>query len=140
MRRVAKWGIAGVVGFLVACGGSPQTPLTAQAALDAFKAAGINVSNVQPITPDPNAPLPRSFKENVSFEAPGSAPAGKGGQIFVCDTKANCDAIFAYYDALKGLAGPYLYRDPSGLVVAQLNSGMTPDAAKKFQDALQGMK
>jgi hypothetical protein len=63
----------------------------------------------------------------------------KGGQYFICDTKQNCDAIFAYYDALKALAGPYTYQSGSGLVVVQLNSELTPDAAAKVADALKGV-
>lgn len=44
---------------------------------------------------------------------------------------------FPKYDALKALAGPYVYQSPSGTVVAQLNSGLTPDEAKKFEQAIQ---
>ena len=67
---------------------------------------------------------------------------GRGGQkehMCACDTKKNCDAIYAYYDALKALAGPYVYQSPSGTVVAQLNSGLTPDEAKKFEQAIKSL-
>lgn len=117
---------------LSACGSVAAAP-TGQGVLDAFTAAGISVTNVRPNTLDPSSPVPRSFTENLAFEAPGLAPAGKGGQVFICDTKKNCDALYAYFDALKALAGPYLYQNPGGRVVVQLNSGMTPDAAAKFE-------
>jgi hypothetical protein len=62
-----------------------------------------------------SAPVPKSYIAHQAFEIPSVAP--KGGQFFVCDTKKNCDAIYAYYDALKALAGPYMYQSPSGTVV-----------------------
>lgn len=71
----------------------------------------------------------------TAFEVPSVAP--KGGQVFVCSTKQNCDAIYAYFDALKALAGPYLYRSPSGAVVAQLNSGLDAATADTFKAAIE---
>jgi hypothetical protein len=63
----------------------------------------------------------------------------RGGQFFICDTKQNCDAIFAYFDALKALAGPYLYQSPSGTVVVQLNSGLSPEEAFKYEAAVKAL-
>ncbi len=57
--------------------------------------------------------------------------------MFVCDTKKNCDAIYAYFDALKGLAGPYLYQSPGGMVVVQMNSGLMPETGTKFEEAVK---
>ena len=42
--------------------------------------------------------------------------------------------------ALKALSGPYLYRNPDGRVVVQLSSDLPPDAAARFQTALQNVK
>ena len=122
------------VSVLVACG---SEPLTAQAVIDKFNQAGLDVRDVQIETRDPDSPLPNSFKERLSFSIPEVAP--KGGQIFVCDTKKNCDAIYAYFDALKGLAGPYLYQSTNGRVVIQLNSGLTPETAAKFENILKSL-
>ncbi|HWX02493.1 hypothetical protein [Collimonas sp.] len=86
----------------------------------------------------PGALQPQSFDENIAFAIDEVAP--QGGQIFICSTKRNCDAIYAYYDALISLAGPYLYRSRDGKVVAQLNSGLRPDTAKAFESALKKLK
>jgi hypothetical protein len=137
---VRRSGIISVVLFLVACGGAPAATPTAQSVIDAFKAAGVNVTNIKPNDLDAQAPVPRSFKDQAGFELPDIAPAGTGGQVFVCDTKKNCDAIYAYYDALKALAGPYLYQSPDGRVIAQLNSGLKPDDAAKLEAVITGMK
>lgn len=122
---------------LVACGGTSAPP-SAQSVLDAFKAAGLVVNNPQAPARDATSPLPNTYKERMTFEVPG-AHAGKGGQVFTCDTKKNCDALYAYFDALKGLAGPYLYQSPSGLVVAQMNSGLTPDVAAKYEAVIKAL-
>lgn len=127
-----------LVALLAACGGAPAATVSGQSVIDALKAAGIQVENVKPGVLPADTPVPRSFKENITFTIPRLGD--KGGQIFVCDTKQNCDAIFKYYDALKALAGPYLYQSPSGTVVAQLNSGLTPDEAKQFDQVIGGLK
>lgn len=122
---------------LAACG-APAAPLTASSVVEAFKGAGLDVSNVQPGVREADSPVPNSFREFNTFTIASVAP--RGGQVFVCDTKQNCDAIYAYFDALKALAGPYLYQSPNGLVVAQLNSGLTPDEARKFETVIAGLK
>ena len=106
-------------------------PLTARQVIDRFNAAGLGVSDVTVAERDPDSPLPNSYQERLRFTVAEVAPAG--GQVFTCDTKRNCDALFAYFDALVALAGPYLYQSPDGLVVAQLNSGLTPATAAQFE-------
>jgi hypothetical protein len=125
--------------LLVACGAAaPAGPPTAQAVVDAMNAAGLGLSDVVAPERDPDSPLPNSYRERLEFTIAEVAP--DGGQVFVCDTRQNCDAIHAYYDALKALAGPYLYQSPNGLVVAQLNSGLAPETAAKFQAVVEGFK
>jgi hypothetical protein len=118
----------------VACS---SKPLTAQDVIDKFNAAGLNVKDIQQEERDPDSPLPNSYKERLSFSIPEVAP--NGGQVFVCDTKKNCDALYAYFDALKALAGPYLYQSPNGTVVIQLNSGLMPDTAAKFEESMNSL-
>jgi hypothetical protein len=119
--------------LLVSCGGAPAAP-TGQSVLDKFKAAGIAIT---PATPAGGDAIPKSYLERMSFTIDSIAPAG--GQVFICDTKKNCDAIYAYFDALKALAGPYLYQSPGGTVVAQLNSGLSPTEATKFDQVIQSL-
>lgn len=78
----------------------------------------------------------QGFKQRFEFSIPEVAP--KGGQMFVCNEKKDCDPIFAYYDSLKGLAGPFLYQSPKGVVVLQLNSGLKEETAKKLEKAISG--
>jgi hypothetical protein len=118
---------------LAACGGAPAV----SAAQVAEKLTTAGATNIHDEVIDASAPVPKSYIAHQAFEIASVAP--KGGQFFVCDTKKNCDAIFAYFDALKALAGPYTYQSPSGTVVAQLNSGLTPDEAAKFEAAIKGL-
>lgn len=132
MRHVFVFALLTFV--LSACGGAPAT-VTAQGVLDQFKAAGLSVENVKPGQRAEGTPAPNSYKENLTFTI--ASLGDKGGQVFVCDTKRNCDAMFAYFDALKALAGPYLYQSTSGTVVVQLNSGLTPDEAAKYEQVIK---
>lgn len=130
MRRV--W-IVFLVLALAACGGAPA--VTAAQVAEKFTAAG--ATNIHDEVIEASSPVPKSYIAHQAFEIASVAP--KGGQFFICDTKKNCDAIFAYYDALKALAGPYTYQSPSGTVVAQLNSGLTPAEAAKFEQAITSL-
>jgi hypothetical protein len=134
MRTIILLSIAAL---LVACGGCAPPP-TAQKVLDDFKAAGLPVENVTTPPRDPSAPLPNSYTERLTFTVP--ALGDKGGQVFVCETKQHCGALYAYFDGLKGLAGPYLYQSPNGLVVAQLNKGHDAATAAKYQAVIEGYK
>lgn len=113
------------------------TVISAQSVVDMFIEAGFNLTDIHTPEHEAGSPLPHSYDEWLRFTLPEVAP--KGGQVFVCRSKTNCDALYAYFDMLKGMAGPYLYQSPSGLVVAQLNSGLTPDTAAKFQEIVEGI-
>ena len=76
--------------------------------------------------------VPQSYTTHAKFMY-----EGKTGQAFICDTKKNCDAIYAYFDILKGLAGPYTYQSDSGLVVIQLNSSLTPEQGAAAAEAIK---
>lgn len=126
--------------ILAGCTAAPTptpAPLTAQAVIDLFLAAGLEVTDVRSVERDPDSPLPNSYQGRLRFTIAEVEP--NGGQVLVCDTKRNCDALYAYFDALIALAGPYLYQSPDGLVVAQLNSGLSPATAEQFQKIVEGL-
>jgi hypothetical protein len=106
--------------------------------VDKLIAAGLEISGVNPGERQEGSPLPNSYREHLEFAIAEVAP--KGGQIFVCDEKRLCDALYAYFDMLKGLGGPYYYQSAGGTVVAQLNSGLTPDTAAKFKEIVEGLQ
>lgn len=128
---------------LAACGSAPSSAVTAQSVIDRFKEFDPTITNIEPRDRETDSPLPNSWKEDLLFDVPAlgqdAQGEGKGGQVFVCDTKKNCDAIFAYFDALKALAGPYLYQSPNGTVVVQLNSGLAPEEAAKYEAVVKAL-
>jgi hypothetical protein len=119
--------------ILTACGGAPA--VTVQLVTDKLTALGAR--NIREETFPPETPIPRSFIAHRAFEIPSVAP--KGGQFFLCDTKRNCDAIYAYFDAFKALGGSYLYQSPGGTVVVQLNSGLMPAEAATYEAAVKAL-
>jgi len=112
--------------------------INAQSVVDMFVAAGFDLTDIHTPEHEAGSPLPHSYDEWLRFTLSEIAP--KGGQVFVCRSKQNCDALYAYFDALKGLGGPYYYQSAGGTVVAQLNSGLTPDTAAKFQEIVEAIE
>lgn len=119
---------------------SRSEPITAESVIDAFKVAGIEltVTEINPFI-EASSPLPRSFHDHIVFTDAILVAQGvdHGGQIFVCDEPKHCQALQAYFDAFIALAGPYTYTSSSGLVVAQLNSGFTPEQAARYEAVLE---
>jgi len=113
----------------------PVASVNADTVLSAFGSAGIQVKNVDRNPQiEQDSPLPRSFREHTAWR--DALLDNKGGQLFVCDTRELCASIAAYFQMLTGLAGPYIYTSPSGVVVIQLNSSFTPDQAARYKTVL----
>lgn len=121
---------------LLLLGCNAAEPVTAQEVFDRFVAAGLDVTAEEP-EETTGGMMPKSFKERFLFSVPEVAP--RGGQILVCDTKRNCDALVAYLGAWLAVVGPYVYQSPSGLVVVQINSGLTPDHAARFEAIVKAL-
>lgn len=110
---------------------------TSDAVLEAFANAGIEISNIDrapQLVAD--SPLPRSFRHHVAWH--DALLGDKGGQLFICDSPDLCSAIASYFQMLSGMAGPYIYTSPNGLIVVQLNSGFNPDQAARYRAVLDG--
>lgn len=118
---------------LTACGGAPGPP-TAQSVVDAIEASGVGLSDVNAPEREPDSPLPNSYDEHLQFTMDEVAP--KGGSVYVCKTKQNCDALYAYFDMFRGLVGPYLFQSKDGTVVVQLNSGLSAETGAKVAAAI----
>jgi hypothetical protein len=123
--------------LLVMVGCSADTKVSAQGVAKQFEDLGL-ITDIRDGERREGSPVPNSYKEHVEFVVNEVAP--RGGQVFVCDTKRNCDALYAYFDALVAIGGPYYYQSPSGTVVAQLNSGLTPDTAAKFEAVVNALR
>ena len=83
---------------------------------------------------DPQAAWPDRYKEHATFSVLDAAPCE--GQVFICDTANDCDAIYEYFNALKLSDGSYLYKSKSGYAVMQLDGGLAPEEATKLGDTI----
>ncbi|ATF75304.1 hypothetical protein [Pasteurella multocida] len=115
--------------LLAACG---DKAITTEDLVSTMKASGVEINDVKDLKNDEFAV--KGFKDRFGFSIPEVAP--KGGQAFICDQKEQCTPVYTYFDALKGLAGPYLYQSPNGKVVLQLNSKLSVETAKKLEQAI----
>ncbi len=106
--------------------------------LSALKKAKIEVNDIKIEKHEQGSPLPNSYEERISFSLKSVAP--KGGQFFVFSKAKYADYIYFYYDALKALAGPYLYKSKDGLIVAQLNSGLSVMEAEKIEELMNSFE
>lgn len=129
--------LIGLLIVLAGCAGAPAVQVTGQSVAAAVKAAGVDISDVQALAQGADEPTPNTYADRVSFAIAEVAP--KGGQVFVCADKAKCDTIFTYFNAMQALAGPYLYQSDGGRVVAQLNSGLSPETAAKVEAAIKAL-
>lgn len=102
--------------------------------LDLFTKAGLEISSVTYTAPKPKSLLPNKYIERWEFVIAEVAP--RGGQIFVCETKADADVLIEYFLSFSALTGPNLFQSPNGLVVAQLNSGLSPATAVVFETVI----
>jgi hypothetical protein len=135
--RIRTFAVGLAVALLLAgCGDAGAPAITGQGVLNQFRAAGLQIENIKPAGNEMKQ-VPQGYKENLAFTTPSLGD--KGGQVFVCDVKAGCDAIYAYFDGMKALAGPYLYQSPSGMVVVQLNSGLDPAEAARYEAVIRGL-
>lgn len=129
--------------LLTACGAStPEptatpTPLGAQVVIDAFVAAGLEVSEAEPAGRPEAMPDIYQFQERMTFTIAEVAP--KGGHVFTCELRPHCDLLMEFYKAFETLGGPHYYQSPNGLVVAQLNNGLTTETAEKFEQVIKGL-
>ena len=100
-------------------------------------AAGLSLTDIRPGERPADSTVPNSYQEHLVFTVTEVAP--NGGQVFVCDTKKNCDALVAYFNALIAQIGPYVYQSPTGTVVVQLHSNLRADRAAQFEQVVAAL-
>lgn len=127
MSRLPGYFSMMLVLLLAACWG-PQ--MTAQTVVDKFSAAGLAIGRVAAIAPQPGDGLPAAYREQVQFEIPEITP--RGGKIFVCERKPDCDAISQVVQERASATWPYRYQSPDGTVVVLLPKNLSAATAEKF--------
>ena len=93
---------------------------------------------VKDITSEEMGMMKAPFKQRFSFILESVKP--KGAQLFICENKADGDAIFTYYDALKAFGGTNLFQSKDGKLVLQMNSEVEKEEAEKFKAKIEGFR
>src|SRR5262245_38983448 len=75
--------------------------------------------------------VPKNYTGWQFFEVP-SLHSGRGGQMFVCDTQKDCDAIYKALTQPRLYIG-YVYQSPTGRVVVQLDGMVDCAQATKYE-------
>jgi hypothetical protein len=103
--------------------------------VEALQASDIGIIDVAIEDPKASESLPKGFDHHIVLTLEEVAP--KGGQFFICQQKAACQALAVYFEALAFLAGPHRFSSPSGHVFAQLNSEVSEETAEDIRAVIE---
>jgi len=135
-HKICRFSIFTLILFLISCGKKEDVAiqrLGTQEVLAALKNAG--ATNIKQQERETESMRSNAFREAYDFEISEVSP--KGGQVIFFDDPSHGESMFAYYDALKAIAGPYLYITADNTILLQMNSGLKPETAKKFAKILE---
>jgi hypothetical protein len=109
--------------------------VTGDDVVQAFKAAGLEAENTQPMTKDDYGAAPY-LCTGTRFYIP-SLGENKGGRILVCDNAADRDAMANFYTELgQSSALFFSWVFVKGNVVVQINGDLPEEQAIKYEAAI----
>ena len=77
------------------------------------------------------------FTEKVEFEIRGH---NRGGQIFLCSSRSECNDLYNYFTNLGFLSQPFVYKSSDGKMVAQINSETPSKIVEKFEEVVTDIR
>ena len=77
------------------------------------------------------------YTEKVEFEIRGH---NKGGQIFLCSSRSECNDLYNYFTNLGFLSQPFVFKSSDGKMVAQLNDETPSRIVEKFEEVVTGIR
>lgn len=107
-------------------------PLTGQQVIDRLIAAGLEVTDVGELGRPEGMPEHYQFTERLGFTT-----EGKGGQVYVCETRPHCDLLMEFFRALEAFGGTYYYLSGDGLFIVQLNQELPEETAERFREIVE---
>lgn len=81
---------------------------TSQDAIDAFIAAGLEAESPEPVDPNDQSPLPKTFVEAQRFFIP-SLGEDRGGRVFSFANQRELDIVRDYYEAFTGALASWVF-------------------------------
>ncbi len=121
--------------MLAACG-APD--ITAQAVVDQFSAADLEVGRTALISPQPGEEMASLYREHMQFEVAEVSP--RGGKVFVCDRPADCNEIVQTIAEQAGDRWPYRYQSSAGTVVVLLPANLSAETADSFAAVVNNLQ
>jgi hypothetical protein len=77
------------------------------------------------------------YTEKVEFEIRGH---NKGGQIFLCSSRSECNDLYNYFTNLGLLSQPFVFKSSDGKMVAQLNDQTPSKIVEKFEEVVTDIR
>jgi hypothetical protein len=125
---------------------SKSTPKTAtkprlsvKKILQQFVKNGVPIIQAKRVKKNPKELLPTTFDQHYRF-IDKTLKNNKGGQIFVCLSKTDCNPVYDYFKNIGAFAGPYLYRSQGGRIVLLLDSQNPKAHAQKYAKILASLR
>lgn len=134
MKVAASVLVAGLFASVTAT--ANQGVVSQEELIEALQASDIGVINVSIKDPQASESLPKGFDHHFVLTLEEVAP--KGGQFFICQQEADCQALAVYFEALAFLAGPHRFTSSSGHVFAQMNSDVSEETAETVRAVMEG--
>jgi hypothetical protein len=134
MRSSIIIGILGLLFVITACGTPTAPTLTPEAVLNAFEAAGLNVTDITTTDIIPAAianalPTCSGARFNVEGE--------QGARVIICSDRADAERLATYYETLGNenpLFFSHVHRDQG--VVLQMNGSLPAELFQQYVAAL----
>ena len=135
MKRYAMLLVLALV--LVSCTSSGQSSLTMDQAMQAFRDAGLECENPQPVSKTDDSPLPKTFVEAKRCVVP-SVDADHGLRVFAFDNEHDLKMVQDYYEGFTGVFGSYVYvRDN---LLFQTSVSMPKELAEQYREVLESFQ
>ncbi|MCA9872607.1 MAG: hypothetical protein KC441_03105 [Anaerolineales bacterium] len=123
--------------IVTACGGA-NAAHTPDDVISAFRAAGLEAENAQPLTRDDYGAAPY-VGQGVRFLIP-SLCADCGGRVFALDNQKDLESVKTYYDALgESNALFFSWTFAKDNILVQINGDLDETTARQYETALNGL-
>jgi len=135
--RIVLW-VVGLMPVLVACGGS-SADFTAQDAVDAFNAAGLEVVSPRPMTKDDYGLAPMVATEGIHFLIPSLGSGG--GRIMAFDSQGDLEKTKEFYVTMGEESAIFFsWVFVKDNILVQINGDLPEAQARAYEAALMTLQ
>lgn len=122
---------------LISCSNSGQSDLTVDQAMQAFRDAGLECENPQPISKTDDSPLPKTFLDAKRCVVP-SVDADHGLRVFAFENDRDLKMVQDYYEGFSGFLGSYVYVRDS--LLFQTGVSMPKELAEQYRETFESLQ